>query len=229
MSQDGSKGGPRKDEGAKGSLGKRAIPEGLVEISHDCHKNWDNIIIALKDYFRDKYQDLESICQDPMTMTIAPAYWVYEAPVATEEQLAKIKKEADPTGNLNKLFMGAFSSTHSAYLKLAGQQQLDKKSGYGVIRALCSPQLKSLLAVDAACLKCKPDNPLELYTIIRRLVTARPDRNEEFDRQKALSEWFGLRMDHGETMLYYGRRAIKTFEKLSITKIPEEDQPNRKQ
>ena len=95
MSQKGSEGGapPRKDEGAKGSLGKMAIPEGLVEISHDCHKNWDNIIIALKDYFRDKYQDLESICQNPMMMTITPAYWVYEAPVATEEQLAKITKE----------------------------------------------------------------------------------------------------------------------------------------
>ena len=78
-----------------------------------------------------------------MMMTIAPAYWVYEVPVATDEQLAKITKEADR-------IMGALSSTHSAYLKLAEQQQLDKKSGYGVIRALCSPQLNFLLAIDAA-------------------------------------------------------------------------------
>ena len=75
--------------------------------------------------------------------------------------LAKITKEVDSTGNLNELFMGALSSTHSAHLKLAGQQQLDKKSGDEVIRALCSPQLNSLLAVDAAFLKCKPDSPLE--------------------------------------------------------------------
>ena len=49
MCQKGSKGGapPRKVEGAKGSPGMRAIPEGLVEISHDCQKNWDDIIIAL--------------------------------------------------------------------------------------------------------------------------------------------------------------------------------------
>ena len=59
-------------------------------------------------------------------------------------------------------------------------------------------------------------------------MTARPDGNEELDRQKALSEWFELRMDHGETMLHYGRRAVKTFEKLLITGIPEKDQPNSK-
>ena len=60
-------------------------------------------------------------------------------------------------------------------------------------------------------------------------MTARPNGNEELDRQKALSEWFGLMMDHGEMMLYYGRRAVKTFEILSITGIPEKDQPSPKQ
>ena len=76
MSQKGSKGGapPRKYEGANGSLEKRIIPAGLVEISHDCHKQWDSIIVKLKAYCRDNYQDLKSICQDPMKVTVAPAY-----------------------------------------------------------------------------------------------------------------------------------------------------------
>ena len=231
MSQKGSKGGapPRNDEGVKGPLGRKPIPEGLIEISHDCHTDWDYIMALLKDYFRDKYQDLESICQDPMTMTIAPEYWVYEPPKATERELAAITKEKDPTGDKNKIFMGLLSGRNSHYIKLVGQQELDKKSAYGVIRSMCSPQLNSMLSVDAAFLACAKNNPLALLNAIKRLVTTRKDGNEELDRQKALSEWFGLKMDHGEAMLSYGRRAVKTFERLTTTGIPAEEQPKPKQ
>ena len=47
MSQKGSKGGapPRKDMDANGFLEKRIIPAGLIEISHDCHKQWNAIIV----------------------------------------------------------------------------------------------------------------------------------------------------------------------------------------
>ena len=79
MSQKGSKGGapPRKDEGANGSLEKRIIPAGLVEISHDCHKQWDSIIPKLKAYCMDNFQDLKSICQDPMSTGILEAPTTY--------------------------------------------------------------------------------------------------------------------------------------------------------
>ena len=95
MSQKGSKGGAprRKDEGANGSLEKRIIPAGLVEISHDCHKQWDSIIAKLKAYCRDSYQDLQSIRQDPMKVTVALAYRKYLPPIASEAELEAIKRE----------------------------------------------------------------------------------------------------------------------------------------
>ena len=109
------------------------------------------------------------------------------------------------------------------------QQRIDKENCYTDIRDMCSAQLNSLLSVDAAFIACEEDDPLELLNIIKRLVTARPDGNEELDRQKALSEWFGLKMEHGEVILNYGRRAIKTFESLTTTGIPVEEQPKPKQ
>jgi hypothetical protein len=223
MSQKGSKGGvpPRKDEGANGTLEKRTIPAGLVEISHDCHKQWDSIIAKLKAYCRDSYQDLQSICQDPMKVTVAPAYRKHLPPMASEAELEAIRKENDPTGDKNKIFMGLLSGRNNQYLKLLTQQRIDKENCYTVIREMCSAQLNSLLAVDAAFIACEEDDPLELLRVIKRLVTARPDGNEELDRQKALSEWFGLKMEHGEVILNYGRRAIKTFKRLTTTGLPQ--------
>ena len=115
MSQKGSKGGapPRKDEGANGSLEKRIIPAGLVEISHDCHKQWDSIIAKLKAYCRDNYQDLKLICQDPMKVTVASAYRKHLPPMATEAELEVIVEANDPTGNKNKIFMGLLSGRNN--------------------------------------------------------------------------------------------------------------------
>ena len=187
MSFKGSKGGapPRKDEGANGSLEKRTIPAGLIEISHDCHKQWDSIIAKLKAYCRDNYQDLQSICQDPMKVTVASAYRKHLPPMA---ELEAIRKENDPSGYKNKIFMGLLSGRNNQYLKFLTQQRINKENCYTVIREMCSAQLNSLLAVDAAFIACEEDDSLELLRVIKRLVTARPDGNEELDRQKTLSE-----------------------------------------
>ena len=97
MSQKDSKGGapPRKDEGANGSLEKKIISAGLIEISHDCLKQWDSIITKLKAYCRNNYQDLKSICQDPMKVTVAPAYRKHLSPMATEAELEAIVEAND--------------------------------------------------------------------------------------------------------------------------------------
>ena len=102
MSQKGSKGGAprRKDEGANGSLEKRIIPAGLVEISHDCHKQWELIIAKLKAYCRDNYHDLKSIYQDLMKVTVAPAYRKHLLTMATEAELEAIL-EASAGGTIN--------------------------------------------------------------------------------------------------------------------------------
>ena len=76
MSQKGQKEGgqSRKDGSEKGANGKKSKPAELPEITHDCHEDWDEIMVTLKEYLRENYDDKESICQDPMRVTKLPAY-----------------------------------------------------------------------------------------------------------------------------------------------------------
>ena len=66
---------------------------------------------------------------------------------------------------------------------------------------MCSPQLNALLVVDLTFIGCGDDDPLNLLKIIKRLITARPDGNEELDRQKALGEWLTFRMKTNEKII----------------------------
>ena len=124
----GSKGGvpPRKDEGPIWPFGKKLIPTGSVEISLHCHKHWDFIIAAPREYFRDNYQGLQSICRNPLMMTKVSAYEEYQPPIATAAELDHI----DFIGGLTELqelkrmmFMEVWGARYSDYLNSLSQQQ----------------------------------------------------------------------------------------------------------
>ena len=225
MSAKGSKGGlpPRKEEPEIGSLGR--LREGLPEIGHDSFKDWEPILYKLWEKLREHTQDLQSIIQDQLKLTLVPSYKVYIFPEVTNEMMDQLAPEKDPMGIKRMLFQGRWNSQNQAYLKKIDRQEQDKTMVYTLIRSMCSPQLNALLVVDAGFIACSEDDPLALLGVIKRLITARPDGNEELDRQKALGEWLTLRMDRGEKIIDYGRRAVKVFDRLSITGIKVADQP----
>jgi hypothetical protein len=198
MSHKGSKGGApsRKEEAETGSLGK--LREGLTEIGHDCFKDWEPILLKLQDKLREHTQDLQSIVQDQLRLTKVPAYKVYDPPRPSAADLAMISPEADPGGIQKLLFQGIWTGANQAYLRKQDRQDQDKIMVYILIRSICSRQLNALLVVDTGFLECPEDDPLALMGVIKRLITARPDGNEELDRQKALGEWLTLTMKTGE-------------------------------
>ena len=133
--------------------------------------------------------------------------------------MAQFTPELDPIGIKRMLFQGQWNSQNQAYLEKIDKQEQDKIMVYTLIKSMCSPQLNALLVVDAGFIACSEDDPLALLGVTKRLITARPDGNEELDRQKALGEWLTLRMTRGEKVIDYGRRAVKVFDRLSITGI----------
>lgn len=49
----------------------RIRPEELPEITHNCWRDWDEILMVLKEYFRRHFQDLESICPKIRELVVA--------------------------------------------------------------------------------------------------------------------------------------------------------------
>ena len=221
----GSKSGAssKKEEAEIGSL--RKLREGLPEIGHDSFKEWEPILQKLWEKLREHTQDLQSIIQDPLKLTLKPAYKVYLEPVVEQGIMGQLTLEADPNGIRKMIFQGRWNSKNQAYLKKVDRQEQDKVMTYTLIRSMCSPELNALLVVDAGFIACSDEDPLTLLGVIKRLITARPDGNEELDRQKALGEWLTLKMEREEKIIDYGRRAVKVFDRLSITGIPTADQP----
>ena len=210
----------------KESAGKKSRPAGLPEITHECIKEWDDISADLKEYFRENYQDLQSILPDPVCITLIPGYKQYLRPHIEEAEVQAILPENDPGGINKLLFMGHWSGQNAVYLKAVQQQQYDKISAYRVIRSMCSPQLNHMLSTDEAFLEGgATEDPLQLLTIIKRLISARTDGNEELDQMKAHGDWLTMRMLDGEATIIYGRRAVKMFEKLSQTGMTEAELP----
>ena len=81
MSQRGEKGAaqPRSEKGGKtekSTIGDGLRPESLPEIAHNGWKEWDDNMLILKEYMRVNFQDLESICPDPMILALKPKYEV---------------------------------------------------------------------------------------------------------------------------------------------------------
>ena len=75
MSQRGEKGAaqPRVEKGInheKMTPGDGTRPVSLSELTHNGLKEWDDTMLKQKEYMRANYQDLQSICPDPMMLTI---------------------------------------------------------------------------------------------------------------------------------------------------------------
>jgi hypothetical protein len=91
---------PRAEEkGQKKAISSlRTKSEELLELMHNCYIDWDDILMALKEYFRHHFQDLESICPDPMLLADVPSCVQYSLPVLRPEDLADLTEENDPLG-----------------------------------------------------------------------------------------------------------------------------------
>ena len=68
MSKQGEKGAAqsKSEKAEKTTPGDGVRPESLPEITHNGWKEWEDNIQRLKEYMRVNFQDLESICPDPM-------------------------------------------------------------------------------------------------------------------------------------------------------------------
>jgi hypothetical protein len=139
---------------AEGKGQKKAIsslrtkPEELPEIKHNCYMEWDDILMALKEYFRHHFQDLESKCPDPMLLADVPSYVLYSLPILRPEDLADLTEENDPLGIRKQTILLLYRARISQHMSKLDKQLLDKASAYRVIRSMCSPQLNAILIVD---------------------------------------------------------------------------------
>ena len=122
MSAKGLKGpsSMKKEDGELGALGK--LREGLPEIGHDSSKDWEAITYKLWEKLREHTQDLQSIVQDQLRLTIIPAYKVYARPVPDDAETATFTPELDPNGVKRMIFQGEWNSKNQAYLKKVDRQ-----------------------------------------------------------------------------------------------------------
>ena len=210
--------------------GLRVRPEELPEITHNCWREWDDILMVLKEYFRRHFQDLESICPDPMILTTTPSYVTYNIPTLNAASIAGLNDESDPMGIQRQTVILIFRAQLSSITQKRDKQELEKASAYRVIRSMCSPQLNAILVVLPAFLAVRTDDPLALLTVLKTVVTSRTDGFDvEIDRDQALREWYTLTMSSGEDIIAYGRRAVKTYERIGTSGVPETHFPTPKQ
>jgi hypothetical protein len=224
---------PRSGESASSKTttqGLRIRPEELPEITHNCWKEWDEILMILKEYFRRNFQDLESICPDPMRITEAPAYVDYPPPTLDADAIGELTDKNDPLGLQKQIILLTFRAQLSTITTKRDKQALEKGSAYRVIRSMCSPQLNALLVVNPKFLAVSTDDPLALLAVIKTVVTSRTDGLDvELDRDQALRDWYTLTMSTGEDIITYGRRAVKTYERIGTSGVPETHWPTPKQ
>ena len=206
----------------------RTRPEELPEITHDCWQDWDEILMTLKEYFRKNFQDLESICPDPMLLTELPAYVNYPLPALSETEMAQLTPENDPSGLRKQTMMLIFRALLTACTQKKDKQLLERGSAYRVIRSMCSPQLNAILVVDPRFILVNKADPLELLAVIKSVVTSRSDGNVALDRDQALRDWYCLTMNPGEDIIAYGRRAVKKYERLVNSGVAEAMLPTPK-
>ena len=102
----------------------------------------------------------------------------------------------------------------------------DRESAYRLIRTMCSPSLNAILTVKAEFIAVELDDPLKLLEVIKSVVTSRCDGNQEFERSQALRDWYTLTMSAGADIVPYGRRAVKLFDRLAATGVPDAQIPN---
>ena len=150
----------------------RIRPEELPEITHNCWRDWDEILMVLKEYFRKHFQDLESICPHPMMITTIPQYVTYNCPVLDLASIGSLNDTTDPMGLQRQTVLLVFRSQLSSITQKRDKQTLEKASAYRVIRSMCSPQLNATLVALPAFLAVAADDLLGLLAILKtRYVT----------------------------------------------------------
>ena len=102
----------------------------------------------------------------------------------------------------------------------------DRESAYRLIRTVCSPLLNAILTIKAEFIAVELDDPRELLEVIKSIITSRCDGNQEFERSQALRDEYTLTMSTGEDIVLYGRRAVKLFDRIAATGVPEAQIPN---
>ena len=110
MSQRGEKGAAqsKSEKGEKresSAIADGLRPESLPEITHNGWKEWDDTMLKLKEYMRINFQDLQTICPDPMLLTIRPAYKVYDFKPPNSTLLESFTEITDPKGYRAKMMM----------------------------------------------------------------------------------------------------------------------------
>jgi hypothetical protein len=143
-------------------------------------------MMALKEYCRQHFQDMESIIQDLMLITEKPAYVSYEEPILDAADLRGLDEATDPLGIHKQTVLMVYKTKLAAYMKKLDKQLLDKGSAYRVIRSMCSPQLNAILVVDPNFIAVKKTDPLALLAAIKNVVTSRCDGNIELERAEGL-------------------------------------------
>ena len=100
MSKQGEKGAAqsKSEKAEKTTTGDGVKPESLPEITHNGWKEWDDNIQRLKEYMRVNFQDLESICPDPMMLSLKSAYEVYLFSEPDFTALEGLDEITDPKG-----------------------------------------------------------------------------------------------------------------------------------
>ena len=111
---------PRTEEkglGKKVLLSLKTKPDDLPEIGHNCWLEWDDILMALKEYFRLHFQDLESICPNTMLLLKPLGYLEHILPILRTEALAGITEENDPLGIRNQTVLLLFRAKISSHMQ----------------------------------------------------------------------------------------------------------------
>ena len=104
----------------------RRLREGLPEIGHDSFKEWEPTLYKLWEKLREHTQDLQSIIQDQLKLTLVPAYKEYLQPVVPDGLMFELLPEQDPSGIKRMVFQGKWNSQNQAYLKKIDKQEADK-------------------------------------------------------------------------------------------------------
>ena len=216
----------KNDLEKKPTASKSGRPTGLPEIQHDCWREWDEHLVILKEYLRVHFQDIESICPDPMMIMVAPAYVNYVAPALDLGVAATFTPETDPTGCKKKGLMALWNLKLQAMNKKQEQQLLDKKSTYRLIRTMLSPQLNSLLVAEPRFALVPTDDPLQLLAVVKSVVTSRCDGNTSLERVTALRDWYTLQMSNAEDITAYGTRTARLVERLTNIGVAESKRPS---
>jgi hypothetical protein len=208
---------PPADKAERTTSGR---PTSLKEISHLGWREWDGHMVDLKGYFRDHFQDMSSICPDPMKATgPAPAYIVYRArsiPVGAFQDIDLATTEGMAEKELR---MAAYKDSITLANRKMDKQDQEKGTAYEIIRSMCSASLNIILTSDKEFTEMTSNDPLQLLNILKRLITSKVDGHVEHDRSDALEEWYTLRMRDGEDVAMYSKRAAKAIERMVATKV----------